>query len=318
MLDALPWKCLELARTHLPSTRLPVMLCDQHGSPVPIGSVSRAHVAAICSLAGADAVRETDTALHLPWSFADPGLCEAALGRLNLRLRDAGLIVAWRDEAFPVWPLGVEAAACARAQGDAGLPRFERAAARFWGTVTLGAHCNGYVSDAFGRPHRLWIARRSPLKATDPGLLDNLVGGGVPAGQTPLDTLRREGWEEAGLDSAQLASAVPGNIQALCCDIREGLQREYLYAYDLALPPDFRPINQDGEVESFTCMTVEQALEAAGLGLMTVDAALVTLDFGLRHGLLGAHASALAERQRRSGVMVTTEPPPIHRTGPVP
>ena len=30
--------------------------------------------------------------------------------------------------------------------------RFERAAARFWGSLTLGAHCNGWVAGPGGRP----------------------------------------------------------------------------------------------------------------------------------------------------------------------
>lgn len=83
------------------------------------------------------------------------------------------------------------------------LATFERAAARFWGTLTFGAHCNGYLADAHGRPTHLWIARRSFTKPTDPGLLDNLVGGGVPHGQSPFDCVRREGWEEAGLSDAE-------------------------------------------------------------------------------------------------------------------
>ena len=43
----------------------------------------------------------------------------------------------------------------------------------------------------------MWIARRSPAKAIDPGMLDNLVGGGVAAGQTITTTLIKEAWEEA-------------------------------------------------------------------------------------------------------------------------
>ena len=74
----------------------------------------------------------------------------------------------------------------------------ERAAARFWGSLTLGAHCNGWVAGPGGRAAMLWIGRRAPHKATDPGRLDNLVGGGVPDGQSPDEALWREGWEEAG------------------------------------------------------------------------------------------------------------------------
>ena len=70
------------------------------------------------------------------------------------------------------------------------LATIERASARFWGTLTLGAHATGYTRSAGGRPEALWIARRSFTKATDPGMLDNLVGGGVPHGRVlrPADT----------------------------------------------------------------------------------------------------------------------------------
>ena len=112
-------------------------------------------------------------------------------------MRAEGLIVAWRDEAFPLFTV----------QGDPVGVAIERAATRFWGSLTLGAHCNGYVADEHGKPAFLWIAQRSFSKATDPGKLDNLVGGGVPAGQSPRDTVVREAWEEAGLTPPQLQAS---------------------------------------------------------------------------------------------------------------
>ncbi len=200
---------------------------------------------------------------------------DAALASVNTALRNQGFIRAWRDEPFAITdPHTGEHLACT-----------ERAAARFWGTLTLGAHANGYVADAQGRPTHLWIARRSPSKATDPGLLDNLVGGGVPLGQTPQEALVREGWEEAGLSPAQMAAARATTVIRLHRDIAEGLQLEDLHGFDLLLPAGFEPVNQDGEVAHFECLPVARALTHALSGAMTLDAALVTLDFGLRHGL---------------------------------
>jgi hypothetical protein len=48
------------------------------------------------------------------------------------------------------------------------------------------------------------------------------------------------------------------------------------------------PRNQDGEVAELTLHTVERALQLAATTEMTVDAALVTLDFALRHRLFDA------------------------------
>ena len=123
-------------------------------------------------------------------------------------------------------------------------------------------------------------------KATDPGKFDNLIGGGVPDAQTPWQALQREGWEEAGLDASLLRRATVGPVLRVQRDIPEGLQHEWLHCYDLPMPSDTMPTNQDGEVAGFECLPVAQALAVAAGDTMTVDAALVTLDFALRHGLL--------------------------------
>ena len=212
---------------------------------------------------------------------------DAALGALNAALRRQGLIRAWRDETFPLLdPTTAQT-----------LALMERAATRFWGTLTLGAHANGYVVGDEGRPAALWIAQRSFSKPTDAGLHDNLVGGGVAAGQTPYAALLREAWEEAGLAPSQLQALQPGRVLRLHRDIPEGLQLEDLHAWDLALPADWQPQNQDGEVAGFTLMPVEGALALALGDTMTVDAALVTIDFGLRHALFTpALAATLSEQ----------------------
>ena len=112
----------------------------------------------------------------------------------------------------------------------------------------------------------------------------------MPFGQTPAQTVVREGWEEAGLRPAQMAGLQAGRVVALARDIPEGFQLEWLSVFDLALPPDLVPQNQDGEVHSLMCLDVAQALAHAAAGEMTVDAALATLDFALRHRLLPAAA----------------------------
>lgn len=223
-----------------------------------------------------------DHGLHL---IAAAEARDDALAEMNDALHAEGLIHAWRDERFGL----IEPAS------GAVLATFERASCRFWGTLTRGAHCTGYTADPAdpdARPVHLWIARRSPHKATDPGMLDNLVGGGVPHGQSPLQTLWREGWEEAGLSEPRMRLARPGRVIGFDCDVREGRMVEHIHAFDLALPPGLRPMNQDGEVAEFIRMPVEEVIARAAAGELTTDAALVTLDFLLRHGLLDGDVHA--------------------------
>jgi len=273
------WPAIALARACDGPARVPFVLMDERG-PV-LGSVAVDHLDALREWP--DAFQRIDgpdgepraLALRLPAPVRD-----ARLAQVHERLRVQGLIVAWRDEPYPLRD---------RAGGEHGT--IERAASRFWGTLTLGAHCNGWVADAAGRPSHLWIARRSHSKPTDPGRLDNMVGCGVALGQTPRDAVIREGWEEAGLRPAQMAALVTGGQVDLECDIPEGRQHERLHVFDLELPAGLAPRNIDGEVAEHRLMPVAEALARAAAGELTTDATLATLDFALRRGLVEPESS---------------------------
>ena len=261
------WSALSAAR-HRAQPRCTFIVGDE-----PVGSVALAHLAALGRWGDALAVDTDAVTLQLPRAERD-----AFFAEVNAALRAEGLIRAWRDETFALFSPG----------NGAVLALLERASTRFWGTLTLGAHCNGWVAGDDGRPAWLWVARRSDHKPTDPGKHDNLVGGGVPFGQSPFEALVREGFEEAGLGPDRMAQAVHAGVLELQRDIPEGLQFERLHAFDLQLQPGEQPVNQDGEVAAVECLPVAEAARLAAAGEMTVDAALVTLDFLLRHGLLAS------------------------------
>jgi 8-oxo-dGTP pyrophosphatase MutT (NUDIX family) len=277
------WPALAAAQAADAAARVPFFV-TQDGRDLPAGSVARAHLAALARWPSALQVDDAGVTLALPAADRTHFLAEA-----NRALHEAGLVLAWRNETYPLLALPEDGSSPGAAHL---LATFERAASRFWGSATFGAHCNGYVGDADGRPTHLWIARRSYTKPTDPGLRDNLVGGGVPFGQTPAECVVREGWEEAGLTPAQMAAITPGRILRVARDIPEGFQLEWLSVYDLALPPGLQPCNQDGEVHSLACLPLPEALACAAAGEMTVDATLATLDFALRWQLLPADATA--------------------------
>ena len=268
------WPAIALARACDGPPRIPFVLMHE-GGPV-LGSVAIVHLGALRPwpdafelLASADGAPRA-LALRLPADRRD-----ARLAQIHARLRGEGLILAWRDEPYPLRD---------RTGGEHGI--IERAASRFWGTFTLGGHCNGYLADSAGRPTHLWIARRSDAKPTDPGRLDNLIGGGVPAGQSPREAVIREGWEEAGLDAHRMAGLATGGLVDLECDVPEGRQHERLHVFDLELPAGLVPRNLDGEVAEHRLMPVAEALARAAAGELTTDAALATLDFAVRRGLV--------------------------------
>ena len=196
----------------------------------------------------------------------------AALGAVIGALAAAGRIVGWRDEIYAVRNMF----------GEPPLAYIERAAARFFGTMTYAVHLNGIVKYPDRAP-QLWIARRSDTKATDPGLLDNVVAGGIAWGLGVEATLAKECWEEAGIGEALASCAVAGRTVHVLQTIPEGTQSEQIFVYDLTLPLDFSPRNQDGEVSEHRLARVDEVARWIEEGAMTVDASLACLECFLRH-----------------------------------
>lgn len=203
--------------------------------------------------------------------FATVDARSAALGAVIGALAADGRIPGWRDETYAI-----------RNAFDAPpLAYIERAASRFFGTMTYAVHLNGVVEYANGAP-QLWIARRSDTKATDPGMLDNVVAGGIGWGFGIDETIVKECWEEAGIERDIASRATPGRIAHVLQSLPEGTQAEQIFIYDLALPPDFTPHNQDGEVGEHRLARVDEVARWIEDGAMTVDASLATLDCLLR------------------------------------
>jgi 8-oxo-dGTP pyrophosphatase MutT (NUDIX family) len=199
----------------------------------------------------------------------------AALAVTARALSDEGALTRWRDERYAVVPY----------DGGRALLELERAAARYFGIHTFAAHANGLVGD----DHRwhMWLARRSPTKPIDPGLLDNLVGGGIAADYDATATLVKEAFEEAGVPRELARRARSAGTVDVCRDQPEGLQRETIHVYDLWLPPDFTPQNQDGEATGHRLCAPDAVLSTAEGDDLTADASLVIVDFLLRHGAIG-------------------------------
>jgi 8-oxo-dGTP pyrophosphatase MutT (NUDIX family) len=242
-------------------------------------------------------IRETDIALLARWpdvfdidvarvalAAAFDGSVDsrsAALGAVIGALAADGRIPGWRDETYAI----------RNAFGDAPLVFIERAASRFFGTMTYAVHLNGVVKYADRAP-QMWIARRSEMKATDPGMLDNVVAGGIGWGFGIAETIVKECWEEAGIPEEIASKAVAGRTAHVLQSIPEGTQAEQIFIYDLLLPEDFVPHNQDGEVGEHRLARIDEVARWIDDGAMTVDASLATLDCLLRHQWIDEEACA--------------------------
>ena len=222
---------------------------------------------------------------------ADEAALSAALAEVAQALAREGAIQGWRGETYAI-----------RANhGAAVLFHLERAAMRFFGLTSAAAHLNGFVFK--DEKPTIWIARRAATKAIDPGMLDTLVGGGVPSGEDAWRTLLRECGEEAGIPVELARKSRPAGVLQVCREVPDGLHSEILYVHDLALPPDFVPHNSDGEVGEFLALDPQALLDRIAAGELTVEAGLVAVDLILRHALQrdsGAALSAAVEACRRA------------------
>jgi 8-oxo-dGTP pyrophosphatase MutT (NUDIX family) len=199
----------------------------------------------------------------------------AALPAIARRLSDAGCF-RWRREAFDI-----------RAAPDGPvLAQLDRGALPSFGVLAVGVHVNGLVRRRDGL--RLWVARRAANKALDPGKLDHIVAGGVPAGLTPAETLVKEAEEEAAIPAELAAQAVPVGQINYAMERPEGLRRDLLHCYDLALPKTFAPRAADGEVQEFELWPIDRVMQAVrDTDDFKFNVNLVLIDLFLREGLIG-------------------------------
>jgi hypothetical protein len=163
--------------------------------------------------------------------------------------------------------------------------RLDRGAVPFFGTRAYGVHLNGYLWKA-GTLH-LWVGRRAPDKRVAPYKLDNLVAGGIGNGHGLEETLLKEGEEEAALPRSLTSCAVPAGAVSYRMETELGIRDDVLFVFDLEMPADFVPKNQDGEIVHFELMPVSAVLDRVRTSDdFKFNVNLVILDFALRHGLL--------------------------------
>ncbi|KAF3333182.1 Nudix hydrolase 20 [Carex littledalei] len=106
-----------------------------------------------------------------------------------------------------------------------------------------------------------------------------------PHGISCKKNIIKECEEEAGIPASISTNVIP--VGAVSYMDIEGYRykRDVLFCYDLKLPPDFVPKNEDGEVDSYRLITVSQAANIIRrTEFYKPNCCLVILDFLFRHG----------------------------------
>nr|UXE44784.1 hypothetical protein Hi04_10k_c377_00013 [uncultured bacterium] len=208
----------------------------------------------------------------------------AALPGIARRLSEAGHY-RWRREAFDIR---------AEPEGPV-LAQLDRGALPSFGVLAVGVHVNGLVCRRDGL--HLWVARRAANKLLDPDKLDHVVAGGVPAGLTPAQTLVKEAEEEAAIPASLACQATHVALIGYAMERPEGLRRDLLHCYDLALPEDFHPYAADGEVAAFELWPIKQVMQTVrDTDDFKFNVNLVLIDLFLRQGLIGGDEAEMLRR----------------------
>ncbi len=204
-----------------------------------------------------------------------------AVERALQRLAADGVVRGWRGERYPVAPFDANPFG-----GGKALMAIERAAIPHFGIRAYGVHMNGFVRRRGGL--HLWIGHRAKDKPTYPGMLDNMVAGGQPAGLGLRENLVKECREEAAIPRALAARARPVGTISYTCQEGDTVKPDVMYCYDLELPARFVPRNTDGEIERFALMPVARVARiVGGTARFKFNCNLVIIDFLVRHGVIG-------------------------------
>ena len=159
------------------------------------------------------------------------------------------------------------------------LLKVQRLLGPFFGFQFFGVHLNGYLKK--NKKYFMWIGKRSK-KGNFPNDFDQVAAGGLPFNIDVKKNLIKESREEANINKKLvLKSKYQGTI-SYRVETNLGLSRYILYCYNLELPNDFIPKNNDGEIVDFYLWPIKKILKIIKeTRKFKFDCALVIILFAL-------------------------------------
>ena len=171
-----------------------------------------------------------------------------AINRVFNFLVNKKIISAKHREQFPVF----------KSFKDKPLLKVQRLAGPFFGFQFFGVHLNGFLkkNDKFF----MWVGRRS-ANGNFPKDLDQIAAGGLPFNVTIKNNLIKESYEEANIHKKLILKSKYLGTVSYRVETNLGLSRYILFCYNLELPKDFTPKNNDGEITKFYLWPIEKILK---------------------------------------------------------
>merc|ERR1719510_2803005 len=185
-------------------------------------------------------------------------------------------LLGWRAECYEI----------RQSLAQPSLFSLERSASPLFGVRKYGVQINGHV-DHSQLGLCLWLQKRSSSKPTWPNLRDNFVGGAVSEGVTVLDSAIKEAKEEANVPLELARQLRPAGSVSFFHQSERGIHPNTEFVFDLQLPHQFQPLNNDGEVESWQLVPVEKILGIiCQPDLFKITSSPVVIDWLIRRGII--------------------------------
>ena len=164
------------------------------------------------------------------------------------------------------------------------LLKVQRLMGPFFGFQFFGVHLNGFLKK--NNKYFMWIGRRTK-KGNFPNDLDQIAAGGLPFNVTIKKNLIKESYEEANIDKKLVVKSKYDGIISYRVETKLGLSRHILFCYNLELPMNFIPKNNDGEITNFYLWPIEKILKIIKESRkFKFDCALVILLFVLNKKII--------------------------------
>lgn len=186
----------------------------------------------------------------------------------------------WHNEVGPVY-----------ASNNEYVMEMDVSGTGIFGVLSYGVMLTGWITESQQRKY--WVPRRSKSKVSHPGMLDNFVSGTLRANERPIDCMVREVFEETGLPEEYVRRRlVPcGTVTYHMTKDSDGtpsVQPHVQYVYEIETEPPQKPIPNDGEVECFYLMTVDEVRNALANEEFKPNTGMTWLAHFIRHGYVNS------------------------------
>ena len=146
-----------------------------------------------------------------------------------------------------------------------------------FGFPAYGVHCN--VWSRFKNTTIIHLAKRSYKLDKFPGFYDNLIAGGQPIELSIEQNFYKEAFEEAGLNQKLASRAKKSSTVHYKHNEKTNFNSAIIFNYHLEKCVDMKFSNQDGEVESFFSIELDNLYKILETNSLKANCVIPLIDF---------------------------------------